>query len=330
MNEEQLKNLPVQSEEIAFKPEEMIACGKCTRNNPPNRLKCMYCGAELEISDEQAAKIAPVLRKLENWENGFNVIYFPTGATVNEETTAQIAKFLGLEKDNLQALFKTNKHLPLVRTETLREAVILENHLSKAGLFARIIADTALAADNLPKRLRGLEFEDGKISLILFNNDEIEIINAEDLNLIVLGAIFQKKVESTEKRKKGESKILEAAETASDEILVDIYTKKNSNGFRILTKGFDFSCLGAEKGILARENLQKLITKLKDFAPNAKLVNDYMAVREFLGEVWEVEQRKDPQGLKRQSFGKFDFSNIASSSNENQFMKYSRLQWHIL
>ena len=143
-------------------------------------------------------------------------------------------------------------------------------------------------------------------------------------------AIFQKAVESTAKRKKGESKILETAEISSDEILIDIYEKADSTGYRILTKGFDFSCLEAEKGILARENIQKLIARFQEFAPNAKLVNDYLSVKEHLGEVWEIEERKDSKGLTRKNFGKFDLANVMLSSNLQQFSKYSRLQWHIL
>jgi hypothetical protein len=156
------------------------------------------------------------------------------------------------------------------------------------------------------------------------------VINIADLSLIVSGAIFEKSVESQEKRKKGENKILEASETFSDEILVDIYTKNDATGYRILTKGFDFSCLGAEKGILARDNIKKLVVKLHTIAPNAKLIDDYLSVRSVLGEIWEVEQRKDSKGLSRQRFGKFDLSNISSSNNLQQFTKYSRLQWQIL
>jgi len=148
--------------------------------------------------------------------------------------------------------------------------------------------------------------------------------------LIVSGAIFQKAVESTESRKKGESKILDATETASDESLIDIYGQHDAHGYRILTKGFDFSCLGAEKGILARENIKKLAGKLRSAAPNAKFVDDYLAVRNVLGAIWEIEQRKDSQGLTRQRFGKFDLSNISSSNNLQQFTKYSRLQRHLL
>lgn len=328
--EDFLKDLPLQSEEIGFKPDEMIACGNCARTNPPNRVKCLYCGAQLELSAAQADKIAPVLRRLEGWENGFNLIYLTNGETVNAETSAQIAKLVGLEKENLQNIFDARKNLPVVRTEFLQEAEILQKRLREMNLETKIIADAALAAENLPKRLRGLEFADDKILLILFNNDEVETINAADLCLIVAGAIFQKSVESSEARKKGETKILNATETASDEMLIDIYSRKDANGYRILTKGFDFSCLETEKGILARENIKKLITKLQSVAPDAKLVEDYLSLRNVLGSVWEIEQRKDSQGMTRQRFGKFDLSNIATSNNSQQFTKFSRLQRHIL
>jgi len=328
--EDFLKDLPLQTEEIGYKPDEMIACKKCSRTNPPNRLKCMYCGAQLELSDEQTAVIAPVLRKLENWENGFNLIYLPKSENVSAETTAQIAKLIGLEKEVLQKIFEVNKTLPIVRGESAKEAEILQNRLKDLNLETSVVSDASLAAEDLPKRLRGLEFHDDTILLILFNNDEIAQIKAEDLILIVSGVIFQKAVESTEARKKGETKILDATETASDEVLIDIYSRRDAAGYRILTKGFDFSCLGAEKGILARENIKKLVKAFQAFAPNAKLVDDYLSVRSILGNIWEVEQRKDSQGLTRQRFGKFDLSNISSSNNLQQFTKYSRLQRHIL
>src|SRR5574338_506631 len=90
--DEFLKELPVQTEEIGYQPDEMLACQKCSRANPPTRVKCMYCGAALEISAEQADKIKPSLRKLENWEKGFNMIYVPKAEKISEENAAQIAK----------------------------------------------------------------------------------------------------------------------------------------------------------------------------------------------------------------------------------------------
>ena len=50
----------------------MNVCGKCARTNPPTRLNCFYCGAELEISAEQAEFLNLSLRKLESWEKGIN------------------------------------------------------------------------------------------------------------------------------------------------------------------------------------------------------------------------------------------------------------------
>jgi hypothetical protein len=329
-SEDFLKDLPVQAEEIGYKPGEMLACRKCSRANAPNRLKCMYCGAELEISAEQSAKINPKLRKLENWEQGFNLIYLPNDENFSAATVQQIAKLTGRETDFLQKIFETRKPLPILRCETAKEAEILHNRFNEEGLQTSVVSDESLAAETAPKRLRNLELRDNYIFLTLFNTNEIEVINLEDLTLIVAGAIFQKAVESTEARKKGESKILNATETASDESLIDIYTKENPTGYRILTKGFDFSCLGAEKGILARENIKKLAAKLQTVTPGARLVDDYLSIRNTLGEIWEIEERRDSQGLTRQRFGKFDLSSVSSSNNLQQFTKYSRLQWHLL
>ncbi|HEX8288609.1 MAG TPA: hypothetical protein VF556_11460 [Pyrinomonadaceae bacterium] len=328
--ENDLKNIPLQTENIAFKPEEMIACEKCERTNPPTRLKCFYCGGELSISGAQSAGIRPNLRKLENWEKGYNLIYSPDLQIETNPDLAKTAETLGLETEILQKIFAVKTSLPVARTESEREAEIISQKLREHGFFVSVISDEALAADNLPTRLRGLEFDGEKIILIYFNSHEIAEIRREDLTLIVSGALFERKTESIEKRKKGESQILNATETASDEILIDIYSRENSNGCRILTKGFDFSCLGTEKGITSAENMKKLVARLRKFAPEAKFVGDYPAVREMLGFVWENEQKKESQGLKRRSFSKFDLSSVTTSSNLQQFTKYSRLQRQVL
>jgi hypothetical protein len=298
--------------------------------NPPNRINFLYCGAEFEISAGQVGQIKLGLRRLELWEQGFNVIYLPNDEQVEAEKIRQIAQFLGCEKEFLEKAFGARKPLPLARCETAREAGILQNRLAEAGLIISVVADEALAAETAPKRLRNLEFRDNYILLTIFNTGKIEIVKLDDLKIIVTGAIFQKAVEATEARKKGTTQILDATEIASDEALIDIYAAGDPTGYRILTKGFDFSCLGAEKGILARENIKKLAAKLQLVAPQAKLIDDYLVLRSVLGEVWEVEQRKDSQGLSRQRFGRFDLSSVSSSNNLQQFTKYSRMQWHLL
>jgi hypothetical protein len=254
-SDEWLKDLPIQAENPAFKPEEMIVCAKCERVNPPTRLKCFYCDAELEISETQSRFLKPNLRKLEIWEKGFNLIYQPKTQAADETKAAEIAKMLRLEKTGLQKMLKANKPLPLARAESEKEAEIAYKRLSELGLESVILSDETLAVEKPTHRLRGIEFFDGKLILILFNQDEIVEVEHEDLTLIVTGAIFERKVEAAEKyNKKGENKILQTTETASDESLIDIYSRQNAIGYRILAKGFDFSCLEAEKEILAKDN----------------------------------------------------------------------------
>ncbi len=329
--DEWLRDLPIQAENPAFKPEQMILCRKCERINPPTRLDCFYCGAELEISEAQSEFLKLNLRKLENWEKGFNLIYSPESQNFDDAKLSEIAKMLKCEKEFLQKLIDAEKTLPLVRAESEKEAEIVQSRLRGLGVETLIIGDECLEIEKSAQRLRGIEFFDDKIILILFNQDEIVKIQPNDLVLIVSGAIFERKVEATKKRaKKGKNEILQTSETASDEFLIDIYSRENRIGYRIFAKGFDFSCLEAEKGFLAAENLKKLIRKLREAAPDAKFVDDYLQVRENLGNVWQVEEKIDSQGLKREGFGKFNQENITTINNQSQFTKYSRLQRHLL
>lgn len=329
--DEWLKDLLVEAEITAFKPEEMNACRKCQRTNPPTRLKCFYCGAEIEIDETNSSFLKPKLRKLEIWEKGFNLIYQPQISEAEETKIAEMAKMLRLENAGLQKMLTMNKTLPLARAESEKEAEIAQKRLAEFGLKTIILSDETLAIEKPAHRLRGIEFFDDKLMLILFNQDEIVEIPNKELALIVTGAIFERKIEATERHnKKGDNTILQTTETASDETVIDIYSRENSIGYRILEKGFDFSCLEAEKGMLAKDNLKKLVQKLREVAPTAKFVDDYLQMRENLANIWEVENKSDSKGVKREGMGKFSLGNLSIASNLSQFTKYSRLQWHIL
>lgn len=329
--DEWFKDLPVQTENVAFKPEEMILCAKCRRTNPPNRFDCFYCGDQLEISDVQSQFLKPNLRKLESWEKGFNIILLPNPQSFDETKVSKIAGLLKIEKEVLKKIIQANDSLPLARAESQKEAEIAQTRLSEVGIETIIVSDEALAIEKPTRRLRGIEFFDDKLILILFNLDEIVEITIEDLALIVTGAVFERKIEATEKHnKKGDNQILDTNETASDEVLIDIFSRRDSCGFRIYAKGFDFSSLEAEKGMLAKDNIIKLAGKLRGFAPNAKYIDNYVASRNLLANVWEVEQKTESQGLKREGFGKFNLGNLTTVNNLSQFTKYSRLQWQLL
>jgi len=327
---EWVNDMPVRSENIAYDADEMIACGKCSRQNPPNRLKCFYCAAELEISPEQADNVVPSLRKLESWEKGFNLVVIPSNAVDSGINLNEIAKAVSLDAEVLREVIDAGRPLPIARVESEKEAEVLAGILGRKGVETSILADRSLAEDILPKRLRSMRFEGGVLTVTLFNTGETEEIESPSLALIVTGGIFEQRTETIEKRKKRETKTLEEWETASDEGLIDIYTSTDPAGFRIPAKGFDFSCLGSAKGILAGENIGKLVARLKEFAPGAKLAGGYLSDKRALGHVWEVERRNDFKGFRRSGFGKSDLAKTASSNNLGQFTKYSRMQWHLL
>lgn len=322
-----LKDIPLHSETESYKPEEMFVCQKCQRKNPPTRLDCIYCGVELEFDENESKRLKLILRKIEPHEKGYNLVYLANAESWNESQLSEVSKMTRLNRNDLQKLTETKKSLPLARAETEKEIEIVAERLSEIGIKTRIFSDEDFEEENLPRRLRGIEFSDDKIILILFNNDEIVEIKKEEINLIVVGAIFEKKLESTEKHKrKKENKLLETFEISSDDSLIDIYTRKDLLGYRISQKGFDFSCLDDEKKLLATENIKILASKLKDSASNAEFDSDYLKVRESLSQVWEMDERKDSKGLKRKSFGSFNRQNITTTNNLLQFTKYSRLQ----
>jgi hypothetical protein len=330
LTEEWLKDVSRELETKSFKAEEMIVCPQCQRKSPPTRLKCFYCGADLPVAANHAEFLKPATRKIESWEKAFNLIFLPDGKSYDETKIAEVAKLTQLEADEWRKIFAARAVLPILRVESETEATILHARLQNAGLQTRIVGDESLKTENSPRRLRRVEFGGDKIILILFNTNEVVEIARENLALIVAGALFERRIEATEQRKKRQNKTKESIETSADEMLIDVYTKDDANGFRILSTGFDFSALGDEKEFFARENMLKLVEKLRRFAPEAKFADDYLKIRDLLGKVWEVEEHRDSRGLQRKSFGRFEMEKVTTINNLSQFTKYSRLQWQLL
>lgn len=329
MNESDEKSanqpMKIQTENIAYAADELVTCPKCARTNPPTRSDCFYCGAGLEVPEELARRARPSLRALEAWEPGFNIVV----ETATDPDSAAVARLLKCEREFVDRVVGCGRAVPIIRVESAPEADIIRGELALKGIEARIVSDDSLAVETPPRRLRAIEFGESRFRLYPFNDDTVFEIAADAIDALVTGAIFEKAVTATEKRKKGKTRMLDASETASDEPLLDIYVRDDPFGFRILTAGFDFSCLGDEKTMIARDNLRRLAAKLAETS-GGRLVDDYVALRAVLGEVWEVDVRKDSQGMKRSSFGKFDLVSVSKSSNLNQFNKFSRLQRQLI
>jgi hypothetical protein len=309
--EQWLKELPVTREKPGFEPEEMIACDKCSRKNPPTRLNCVYCGEQLKLSGAQADTAAPNLRQMEAWEKGSNIILLrrpgdsPPENSLSEENIRTVAQLLRWEPQDVKTFLQKESSLPVAKTESVQEAELIKQRLADAGFDSFILPDEEIAAETPARRLRGIEFNDDAIAFQLFNGGEPERAAWSDLALLVKGSLFEKKIASTEKRKKNEEKqVVESSETSHDEPVLDIYSRENGTGWRILTKGFDFSCLGAGKSLLAVENIKRLAELIERHAANIRVDDGYLKTRYLLGKVWD--------------------------NNNSQFTKYSRLQWLLL
>jgi len=318
----------IQTENIAFDRDSLVACAGCGRLNPPNRLKCLYCAQDLNLSTEHLVNLKPNLRRLEAWEHGFNVILREQTSEVN---CGRAAELLSMETSELSEILQLGVILPLARVETEKGGEMLQLQLMDTGLKCTLIKDAELDADTLPTRVRGLDFRNDQLTIIDFNTGKTNLIGHDEIALIIQGYISKSKVDSNEKKRRGtDAKLIDQYATVSDESVIDIYTFADKTGFRIYPAGFDFSCLREQKTLLARDNFGRLVNMLIEHCPKARLVSNYSSIRQALGHVWEIESRKDSLGLRQVAIGKREFGSIASTSNLSQFTKFSRLQWHLL
>ncbi|MBK6751586.1 MAG: hypothetical protein IPG67_16710 [Acidobacteria bacterium] len=316
----------IQSEKIAFAPGELVSCDACSRQNPPNRTHCLYCGKELEFRAEDLDDQKPVARALESWEAGFNVIF--RSALSNCDVSA--ANVLLSENSELAAIVRSGIPMPIARVESLKLAEILADKLKGVGIDCIVVGDADLDVERPPVRLSKVAVAGGHFEFTDFNTHSTVRIAFSDLTLIVTGQLNRTRTDLIEKRKRKGPELLDETASFADETLLDLYTTNDIRGYRIFSAGFDFSCLGDKMSLLARENMDRLITYLSDSAPSVIVVTNYAAARRYLAPFWEIETRSDAQGIKRIGFGKLGFGKTESTSNLQQFTKYSRLQRHLL
>jgi hypothetical protein len=332
---EWLKDLPATAEVPGFKPEDLVACEKCARKNPPTRANCVYCGTGLNISADKTAAIVPNLRPVEAWEKGFNLIILPksvAGNVHNEESVRAVSKVLKFELPELNALLGKGIPLPVARVSTRAEAASLASQLTAFGFETTLGPDEDLNIAAAPVRLRGIEVDDETITFHHFNTGETRRCRWEEIALVVTGSIFEIKKESTERytKKESEKKFTPVSEMSSDEPVVDIYCDSENTGWRILTRGFDFSFLGAQKSLLAVENIKHAVELLRQRATGARIDENYLRVRKDLNLAWPVEEKMESYKMQRDGVSKFNIDQVKSLSNSAQFLKFSRLQWRLL
>ncbi|MDT4898560.1 MAG: hypothetical protein QOH25_3637 [Acidobacteriota bacterium] len=336
LNEEDVPSLfdaePLRSESQGFAPDQMVRCEVCLRANPPTRTSCLYCAAQLSLTEANAALQKPTLRRLEKWEQGFNVILVPESAThAAGEALQGMAQLLRLQAEDVRRIIEAQQPLPMARATTPEEAALIERKLGEMNLKVLVIADSELSLEESAlKRARVLEFKESALVFYPAGGGEAWSILWPDIVLLVTGRLFMRKIEVEERRgRRAENEIVDARETSADETVLDIYATQGNTCWRIAAGSFDFSCLGAQKKLVAAQNFSTLVEILRNRAHQAFYDDSYNRVRHALAAAWPLEQQTESRGWRRKRPGQVSTEAVTRSDNELQFTRYSRLRRYL-
>ena len=314
-----------------FSHDQMVACDECLRPNPPTRMNCIYCGVPLPVTEASERLRRPPLKPLEEWEQGVNVILAPAGARrITPEATAEASALLRLEGALLSEMLEAGCALPLARAASDEEAELITARLGALGFGVLTLTDGALGAGAPPPvRIRGLEFEAESLAgRTAAGGERCEVAWAEVM-LLVAGRVFDRRIEVEERQGKlgARGEVVDARELVSDEAVLDIYAAVGGEvgPWRITSESFDYTCLGARKGLLARDNFVTLLEELRGRAPGARFDDTYRRARRLLAAAWPPSEHTESGGLRRQRPGRFNTEAVTSVSNEAQFTRFSRM-----
>jgi hypothetical protein len=322
-----------------FTPEQMVACEECLRANPPTRMLCLYCGRKLPSTPQGAALRRPVLKRLEEWEHGFNVVTRARAAgALTSEDAEEAASLLRLDVGGLKDIVLAGRAMPVARASSADEAWLIVERLRALGLGTEVFPDDVLA--RRPARVRAFEFEEGALVCRTGPEAEPRRVPWSEVVLLLKGRLVSRRVEVAERKRgiAGRSEMVEARELATDEAVLDVYTSFGEGraarvceeaGLRVMANGFDYSCLGGDKGLLAAQNFEALVAALRVRAPTAICDEEYARLRPLLADVWPSAERTESLGLRRERAGRVNTEAVTTVSNEGQFTRYARLR-HML
>ena len=291
-------------------------------------MSCLYCGAELPLTAAGAALRRPALRPLEEWERGHNVVLLPGAPPASPQTIDAAAELLRLAAPRLIEAVDAREALPVARAASVEEAKLIEERLGALGFKVLIVADAELAEEaGPPRRVRRLEFGEGVLSAWASGGEQASAPWGE-LVLLATGRIKTKRVEVEESsgRVRPGGEVVDAREIFADEAALEIHTARDACGWRVMSGNFDYTCLGARKGLLALKNFEALVEELRARAAGAAFDGGYNRLRHLLGAAWPPAEREESGGLRRARPGKFNAEAVTVVSNDAQFTRYVRLR----
>lgn len=305
---------------------ELIVCKSCGRSTSAGRPSCIYCGRSLG-NDASTAR-GTVFRSAEPWETGFNVVVMPRAQHRGDVKTA--AAMMEVDPSVLEELVLSYGPVPFFRVSDEPSACNLADRLGTLGFACEVVADALLNLQEPNVRARKLSIENEGVFVEDFNTGRVVEFAVSDAALLVSGSVRQSRIESFQKRPLfGETKSFGESSVSGDESVLDLYCRGSEKGFRIVPSGFDFSCLGSEKSSLARENWSKLTLMLSQKLPALRTDSEYNRLSHALETVWPASRKSETKGRVNTGFGKREFGRSESVSNAEQFLRYSRLRWHL-
>jgi hypothetical protein len=277
----------------------------------------------LPLTEGSARLRKPVLRPPEKHQPGYNNILLPQEQAVPAEVITEAAALLKLSGENIQEVLSQGVALPVARTASREEAELVFERLRELGLNCLMLSDEDLGLSEL-KRVRSMSFDDAVVSV-----QDVEFSWA-DIVLILPARLFETRFEIKERMtRKPEKDILDTNEFFKDEAIIDFYVANHSSTWRVSAHGFDFSCLGKEKSLIASENIGTLQRLIVGKAINARVDESYNRVRNVLELAWPIQPDTESSGWRRERPGKLSVGMATIKSNETQFTRYSRLRNHL-
>lgn len=268
----------------------------------------MYCVAPLPLTESSAGLRKPLLRPPEKHQLGYNNILLPQEQAVSAEGISDAATLLKLSEEKLQEILSHGIPLPVARTASREEAELVRDRLQDLGMRSLMLSDHDLGlTDGAVKRVKSMMFEDEYLVVQQAGAPEETIVTWTDIVLILPARLFETRFEMTERMtRKPEKEILDTSEFFSDEAVIDFYTAADGFTWRVSANGFDFSCLGNEKALVANANIAKLQELIAARATNAVVDETYRQVRSVLELAWATQPETQSSGWRRERPGMFD------------------------
>jgi hypothetical protein len=278
------------------------------------------------MTESSARLRRPVLRRPEKHQLGYNTIYLPGAEPLPARAVSEAASLLKLKETDLERVVSEGVPLPVARTASRDEAELIFDRLQELGFRVLTLVD-----EGFVKRVKSMACDESQLMINAGHPRDEVVAPWSNVVMLVPARLTERRVEVKEvTTRRAENEILDTSEFFSDETVIDIYLSTHSETWRISAHGFDFSCLGSEKALIANENMTRLQQRLIANATNARFDDSYRRLKPLLDLVWGPEQETKSSGWRRERPGKLSLGMATINSNESQFTRYSRLVYYVM